>query len=134
MKLVQILVAALLALQVSLVNAQEMSELTCDDFNPTPEALARFPDLVGACEGIVEREGELFAKFVAVVRRATNSSTTLYLPATDHTFTVTPDSDARVLLDGRKTGGAGILKGIPENSKSCSRILPTITAQLPTNS
>ena len=44
-------------------SAQEMTALSCNDFRPTNEAIERFPDLVGACEGIVERDGELsFAK------------------------------------------------------------------------
>jgi hypothetical protein len=87
------------------------SALTCDDFRPTPEALERFPDLQGACEEVVERNGELYAKFVAVVRRARNQSVTLYLPATDHTFTVTPDSSARVLLGGRRARVGDLTRG-----------------------
>ncbi len=78
------------------------SALTCADFRPTQEALDRFPDLKGACQEVVERDGELYAKFPATVRRASYSSVTLYLAATDHTFTITPDSDARVLIGGRK--------------------------------
>ena len=78
--------------------AQTPSALTCEDFRPTPEALERFPNLKGACEDIVERDGELFAKFTAVVRRTRGNQVTLYLPATDRTVTLRPDSSARVLL------------------------------------
>ncbi len=91
--------------------AQEMTALSCDDFRPTSEALERYPDLVGACEGIVDRDGELYAKFTAVVRRAAGNSVTLYLPATDHTFRANPDSSARVLLDGRKTRVRDLVRG-----------------------
>ena len=59
--------------------AQEMTALSCNDFRPTPEALERFPNLAGACEGIVERDGELFGLFRAVVLRTTNTSVTLRL-------------------------------------------------------
>ena len=31
--------------------AQTPSDLTCDDFRPTAEALAKYPDLKGACGG-----------------------------------------------------------------------------------
>jgi hypothetical protein len=92
-------------------SASQPSALTCADFNPTPEAEERFPDLRGACEEVVERDGELFAKFVAVVRRASNRSVTLYLPATDHTFTVNPDSAARVLLGGQRARVGDLVRG-----------------------
>jgi hypothetical protein len=78
------------------------SALTCADFRPTQAALERFPDLVGACQEVVERDGELYGKFPATVRRASYNSVTLYLPVADHTFTIKPQSDARVLIGGRK--------------------------------
>lgn len=49
--------------------AQVMTELRCSDFRPTPEALERYAELEGACEGVVDRDGELYAKFTAIVRR-----------------------------------------------------------------
>ena len=69
-----------------------MSALTCDDFRPTPEALERYPNLVGACEAIVERDGELYGLFRVVVRRVRGNNVTLHLPATGKTFTVSPDA------------------------------------------
>lgn len=93
--------------------AQEMTEtaLSCQDFNPTQEALQRFPDLVGACEAVVDRNGELYGRFSAIVRRASNSSVTLYLPVTDHTFKVDPKSDARVLIGSRKVRPRDLQRG-----------------------
>jgi Cu/Ag efflux protein CusF len=81
---------------------QEMTQLSCKDFIPTQEARERFPDLAGACEGVVERDGELYGLFRAEVRRVRGNNVTLHLPATNHTFTVRPDSSTRVLIDGRK--------------------------------
>lgn len=83
-------------------NGQEMTQLSCKDFVPTEEARQRFPDLAGACDGVVERDGELFGLFRAEVRRVRGGRVTLHLPATDHTFTVKPDPSLRVLIDGRK--------------------------------
>ncbi len=91
--------------------AQEMTALSCKDFRPTNEALERFPDLAGACEGIVDRDGELYAKFTAVVRRVSGNNVTLYLPATEHTFRVRPDSSHRVLVEGRKTRVRDLVRG-----------------------
>ncbi len=93
------------------VQSNGASALTCDDFKPTPEALQRFPDLRGACEAVVERNGELYGQFRAVVRRASSSSITLYLPATDHTFRVRPQSGARVLLGGTKARPRDLTRG-----------------------
>ena len=93
--------------------AQEMTEtaLSCQDFNPTQEALQRFPDLVGACEAVVDRNGELYGRFSAVVRRAGNRTVTLYLPVTDHTFKVDTKSDARVLIGSRKVRPRDLQRG-----------------------
>lgn len=81
---------------------QEMTQLSCKDFVPTQEARDRFPDLAGACEGVVERDGELYGLFRAEVRRVRGNNITLHLPATGHTFTIKPEPSARVLIDGRK--------------------------------
>jgi len=96
---VAILVTAFLSANAS---AQERTQLSCKDFIPTQEARERFPDLAGACEGVVERDGELFGLFRAEVRRVRGNNITLHLPATDHTFTVRPDPATRVMVDGRK--------------------------------
>jgi hypothetical protein len=96
---VAILAAAFLSANAS---GQEMTQLSCKDFIPTQEARERFPDLAGACEGVVERDGELYGLFRAEVRRVRGNNITLHLPATDHTFTVKPDPATRVMVDGRK--------------------------------
>jgi hypothetical protein len=88
------------------------SGLTCADFNPTQEALDRFPDLKGSCEGIVERDGELYAKTTAYVHRVTRAGTIwLHLPATDHTFKVSPGPDARILIGDTKARVGELVKG-----------------------
>ena len=107
-KIRYILISAVVSLVAPVSFAAEMS---CSDFRPTDSALQRFPDLIGACESVVEREGELYALFRAVVRRASASSVTLYLPAMDHTFSVSPRSDARVLLGGRKARARELQRG-----------------------
>ncbi len=110
MKTLRLLILAALFVGAN-ASAQEMTALSCNDFRPTNEALERFPDLVGACEGIVDRDGELYAKFRAVVRRVRGNNVTLYLPATKKTFTAKPDSAARVLIEGRKTRVRDLVRG-----------------------
>jgi len=94
-----ILAAALLSTNAT---GQEMTQLSCKDFIPTQEARERFPDLAGACEGVVERDGELYGLFRAEVRRVRGSNITLHLPATDHTFTVRPDPATWVMAGDKK--------------------------------
>jgi len=102
------LAAALLSASAT---GQEMTQLSCKDFIPTEEAKQRFPDLAGACEGVVVRDGELYGLFRAEVRRVRGNNVTLHLPATDHTFTVRPESSTRVLIDGRKVRPRDLLPG-----------------------
>ncbi len=115
-KFFAICIAAVLALSAGMAFAAEDSgatptALSCADFVPTDEALERFPDLVGACESVVERDGELYGLFRAVVRRVVGNSVTLYLPVTDHTFKADPNSQARVLLDGVKARPRDLRRG-----------------------
>lgn len=94
-----ILATALLSLNAS---GQEMTQLSCKDFIPTQEARERFPDLAGACEGVVVRDGELYGLFRAEVRRVRGNNVTLHLPATGHTFTVRPDPATRIKAGDKK--------------------------------
>ncbi len=101
MKMPVLLLAATVFLAKS-VSAQQTTELSCKDFRPSAEALERFPNLVGACESIVDRDGELFGLFRAEIRRVRGNEVTVYLPATDRTFRTVPKPEMRVLVDGRK--------------------------------
>jgi len=109
---------ALLTVTLPLLAANAWSQaasgtnLTCADFKPTQEALDRFPDLMGACDAVVERDGELYGRFTAIVRRVGVNSVTLYLPATDNTFSVSPSGDTRVLTkSGRKVRPRDLSRG-----------------------
>lgn len=116
MKMGRIMIAAL-SLLAFCAQAQQSSsgakptEMSCDDFVPTNEAQRRFAQLEGACEAIVERNGELYAKTTAIVRRVTPGSVRLYLPATDHTFTVEPGRDTYVLIGNQKVRPRDLQRG-----------------------
>ena len=97
------LTAAVMLLQLATTgHAEETKELTCADFKPTAEALERFPELRGACLGVVDSNGALYARFEAVVRRSGGRGVVLYIPAVDRTVSVAPDQGARVNIAGRK--------------------------------
>ncbi len=111
MRITRLLLILGALLTTATAGAQEVSALTCDDFRPTPEALERYPNLLGACEAIVERDGELFGLFRAVVRRVRGNNVTLHLPATGNTFSVSPDDSHRVIADGQKMRARNMSRG-----------------------
>jgi hypothetical protein len=96
-------IAVVMLLQLATTgHAEQTTELTCADFKPTAEALERFPELQGACLGVVETDGALYARFQAVIRRPGGGKLVLYIPAVDRTMSVTPEPGARVNIAGRK--------------------------------
>jgi len=99
------------ATQTALAVEATPTDLSCADFKPTAEATERFADLRGACESVVEIDGRLYAKVRAVVRRASMSGVTLNLPATDHTFTVKPRPEGRVLIGNQKVRPRDLERG-----------------------
>jgi len=107
MKLTKTLVAvcALSAATAFAVDPQR-SETTCDQladkYEATAEAKARFADLAGTCEGVYEINGALYVRSEAVIRSKHGGKVRLYMPATDHTFEVTPDQSGRVWVGSRK--------------------------------
>ena len=107
MKLIKTIIV-LCAFSVSSVYAvdPELADITCEQLGEnlelTDEALARFKDLRGTCEGVYEVDGALYTKSKAVIRNTRGGKVRLYLPATDKTVEVTPDSSMRVLIGNRK--------------------------------
>ena len=91
--------------------------MSCDDVitklnvEATGEAKARFADMEGSCLGVVERDGNLYMHTKMVIRRVRGNNITIYLPATDRTFTVRPDPASRVLIAGRKVRPRDLSRG-----------------------
>jgi hypothetical protein len=110
MKISAILLIAIILL-ASTVSARQTTDLSCNDFRPSNDALERFPQLVGACEGIVERDGQLFGLFRAEVRRVRGNTVTWYLPATNRVITTSPDASVRVLSNDRKVRPRDLARG-----------------------
>ena len=96
--------------------AAQDAPMTCEqlaeDYRVSSRAndLTPSPDLFGACEDVVMRDGAPYIKVRAVVRRA-GQTMRLYVPATDRTVEITPDPDLRVLLDGRPTSPRRLQRG-----------------------
>ena len=107
MKLIKTIVVACAFSAVSAYAVDPVqSDITCaelgDKYEATAEAKERFADLAGSCEGVYEVDGALFVRATATIRNRRGNTVRLYVPATDHTFEVTADSDSRVWIGGRK--------------------------------
>lgn len=91
------------------------STTTCEDlrakFQATPEAQERFQNFKGSCMGVYEVNGGLYAMTEAVVRSASSSKVTLYLPANDKTFDVQPKPEARAIVNGKKVRARDLKRG-----------------------
>ena len=116
MKLIKTIVVACAFSAVSAYAVDPVrSETTCaqlgDTYEATAEAKERFADLAGACEGIYEIDGALYARTQATIRNRRGNTVRLYLPATDHTFEVTAQEDGRVWIGGRKMRVRTLNKG-----------------------
>jgi hypothetical protein len=116
MKLIKTLVVACAFSAVSAYAVDPVkSETTCaeigEKYAVTADAKERFADLMGTCEGIYEINGAMYARTQAVVRRVSGRTVRLYLPATDHTFEVTAESDGRVWVGSRKMRPRDLKRG-----------------------
>ena len=82
------------------------ADITCEQlgekYELTAEGEERFADLRGACDGVYEVDGNRYVRVEAVIRSMRGGKVRLSLPATDHTFEVTPDPSGRVWVGGRK--------------------------------
>ncbi len=82
------------------------TDISCADlqdrYQLTAEGRERLQNFIGACQSVVKIDGTLYATTKAVVRSAGSKSVRLYIPATDRTIEVNPQSDLRVNVDGRK--------------------------------
>jgi hypothetical protein len=47
---------------------------TCADITWKQETVAKYPNVADACQGVVQRNGETYVKFVGVVQRVTPST------------------------------------------------------------
>jgi len=87
---------------------------TCDDIEFKANVTDQFPNVADGCLEVVERDGKLYAKFVAEVVRARGSQITLDIKTKDGSSirqSFEPASDFRVNLDGRSHRVRDLVRG-----------------------
>jgi hypothetical protein len=82
-----------------------------DRYQATAETRERFGQFAGACEGVYDIDGALYARAEMVVRSNRAGTMRLYLPASDTTIEVQPDMNRRVYVGGRKVRVRDIDRG-----------------------
>lgn len=100
-----VFVASVLSASTALaVDPQRVGECAdyADRYQATEEARQRFGQLKGACEGVYDIGGALYARAEMVVRSNRGGTLKLYLPASDKTIEVRPDMSNSVYVNGRK--------------------------------
>ena len=113
----RIALAAAAALMTFNAFADNHYDMSCEDIatqlnrEATEAGKERFADLAGSCLGVVDRDGALYMHTKMVVRKVRGNKVTLYIPANDSTTVVTTDSDARVLIGGRKVRPRDLARG-----------------------
>ncbi|GAB3095245.1 hypothetical protein G8770_00905 [Aestuariicella hydrocarbonica] len=104
------LVGAGTALAADPVRVGDCSDYA-EDYQATQEAKIRFGMLAGACEGVYDIDGALYARAEMIVRSNWEGTMKLYLPASDKTIEVTPDMEHSAIVDGRKRRVKDLRKG-----------------------
>jgi len=100
------IVAAVFGASSAFAVDPQLADITCEQlgekYELTAEAEERFADLRGSCEGVYEVDGHLYTRTQAIIRSKRGGKVRLYLPATGHTFEITPDPSGRVWVGSRK--------------------------------
>lgn len=88
----------------------------CASVNFGPQVLAAFPKIADACQGLVTKNGEPFARFTAEVRSANADTVTVHFldrnnkPVSEVVFAVN-NPDARINVSGTPTRVSRLQRG-----------------------
>jgi hypothetical protein len=109
-KTLTILSAACLIACVSNADAQSKKESftavadSCDSVQWSEKALATYPTIASACQGVQERDGKRYVKFQGTVKRNENGGRKLVVNFKDGgDVTLTPSPDLQLTVNGKKT-------------------------------
>ncbi len=85
--------------------ATAQTDLTCDDITFEYELTSRFPNIGDACQGVVEVDGERFAKMSVEIVRTRNNGATFKFKMPDGSYGPTQSADLdpswRAEINGR---------------------------------
>jgi hypothetical protein len=84
----------------------------CDAVNWSDRALATYPTIASACQGVEERNGKKYVKFQGTVKRTENRGQKLVVNFKDGgEVTLTPPAETSLYVNGKKTPVADLARG-----------------------
>ena len=116
-KIVTSLSAGILIAFASVANAQSSKSFTavsdnCDSVTWSAEALATYPTIASACQGVLERNGKRYVKFEAKVKSVKDQGQRLVMNFKDGgEMTLTPPPETVLSVNGKKTPISSLSRG-----------------------
>jgi len=84
----------------------------CDSITWSDRALATYPTIASACQGVEERNGKKYVKFQGTVKRTENRGQRLVVNFKDGgEVTLTPPPETNLYVNGKKTPVADLARG-----------------------
>jgi LPXTG-motif cell wall-anchored protein len=111
--------AAILIACASAASAQSSTDRSftavsdnCDSVTWSERALATYPTIASACQGVEERNGKRYVKFQGKVKSTQNKGQQLVVNFKDGgEVTLTPPADTSLYVSGKKTPIASLARG-----------------------
>ena len=116
-KTVTALSAGILIAFASVAGAQSSKSFTavsdnCDSVTWSADALATYPTIASACQGVLERNGKRYVKFEAKVKSVKDKGQRLVMDFKDGgEMTLTPPPDTVLSVNGKKTPITSLSRG-----------------------
>ena len=84
----------------------------CDSVTWSEKALATYPTIASACQGVEERNGKRYVKFSGTLERNVNRGQQLVVNFKDGgKVTLTPPPETNIYVNGKKTAVADVQQG-----------------------
>jgi LPXTG-motif cell wall-anchored protein len=96
-----VVVGALGAALAQAAGSFSASGTTCRDITWKPEVLAKYPHVSDACQGVVQKGGETYVKFVGTVQNNSPVGLRMKFKGTDESVLIKPTSSQQVAIGGQ---------------------------------
>ena len=118
-KIITTLSAACLIACASAASAQSSTDRSftavsdnCDSVTWSERAVATYPTIASACQGVEQRNGKRYVKFSGTVKRSENKGQRLVVNFKDGgEVTLTPPAETNLYVNGKKTPVADLARG-----------------------
>jgi hypothetical protein len=104
--------AAAATAQTSVDRSFEAVSRDCSGIQWSDRALAAYPTIASACQGVEERNGKTYVKFEGTLKRNVNRGQQLVVNFKDGgEVTLSPPAETSLYIDGKKTKVADLQRG-----------------------